>query len=126
MMTVKISFLTLTHQAIAHCIVEVDQAILRDQTTLMRHAADNDGNLLRLKHLNIAVCWNYSMRLQVKFYCSMTLLRVDFRQIVTTHTVPWTPQDKRKNETCCGADIRDNPSRQVAQSPQAGFNSLGA
>ena len=72
MMTMKISSLTFTHQAIAHCIAEVDTAILRDQTTLMRHAADNDGNLLRLKHLNIAVYWNYSMRLLVKFYFGRT------------------------------------------------------
>ena len=79
MMTMKISSLTFTHQAIAHCIAEVDPAILRDQTTLMRHAADHDGNLLRLKHLNIAVYWNYSMRLLVKFYCGRTPLRVDFR-----------------------------------------------
>ena len=55
-----------THQAITRCIVAADPANLRDQVTLMRHAADSDDDLQRLVHLRIAARWNYSMRLQAE------------------------------------------------------------
>src|SRR5690625_7946142 len=55
MMTMKISSLTVTHPAIAHCIAEVDPATLLDQTRLMRPTADSDGQHLMLKQLNFTV-----------------------------------------------------------------------